>query len=149
MFRQHRTKHVAQDSFVNFLQVVMFLAELRPFRMAILAVAHTSCTNRNAAVSLSRNVYKQVCPMAYAKHAFCYITRLDRSLNPLHILPTPHRLCRPAAAPVPAPPPTEQSLLYVRIGVSVLCFCASIFFLSLVFLVRVGAHLPFAVFTCC
>eukprot|EP00892_Ulva_mutabilis_P007462 jgi/Ulvmu1/5088/UM021_0105.1 len=112
----------------------MNCAAVRPFRMAISRAFHSSCTNRSSVVSLTSTLSRDLCPSC-ARQACC-LTGLNRSLPWIHTSRTPQRLYITAAAPVTAPPTTDQSILYVRIGISILCFCASIFFVSLVFLVR-------------
>jgi len=55
----------------------MFLAALRPFRMAISTVPSTSCTKRNAVVSSRNWLCKQVWPFASGKNILYFVRRLD------------------------------------------------------------------------
>lgn len=119
---------------------------LLPFdrnRMSLSCPARSAHARRNVGKSLVRSNCKEIDPSFAFAHARFFSNAVNHSFqSPVHISPSPSRLCRTAAAPV-TPPTTDATLLYVRIGISLLCVCASVVCISVVFLVRVSFQ-----FTC-
>lgn len=117
---------------------------LLPFdriRMLVSCQARSAHACRNVAKSLSRTSCKELDTSPATVHARHLSSTVNRNFQPLVLIsPTPSRLYRAAAAPVAAPTTPDATLLYVRIGISLLCVCASVVCISLVFLVRVSSH---------